>query len=108
MSLEGLEIECERRACLAREHSKDKGILCDNLFTSDELYLFLRDRSGGAFTASKFEAQRKGAIIVEMIDNEFWDKAGIMRICDECKKVTMDQPKMMICANCCSSTFPCN
>ena len=74
MSLEGLEMECERRACLAREHSRDKAILCDNLFTSDELYLSLRERSGGAFTASKFEAQRKGAIIVEMIDKEFWDK----------------------------------
>ena len=100
MSLDWFDVEFERRACLAREHSKDKGILCDNLFTSDELYFSLRDKSDGAFDACKFEAQRKGAIIVEMIDKEFWDKIGTMRICDACQKVTMDQPKMMICASC--------
>jgi len=85
---------------LAREHFKDKEFLRENLFTSDELYFSLKKKSGGVFDASKFEEQRKGAIKVVMTDKVFWDMADTMSICDYCKTVTMQEPRMMICGSC--------
>ena len=100
MSLDWFDAECERGAILQREHAKDKAMLQENLFTSDELFFSLRKKSRGAFDATKFEEQRKGAIKVSMIDKDFWDNARITSICDHCKKVTTQLPKMMLCAKC--------
>ena len=99
-TMDWFDAECERRDILQREHSNDKAILWDNLFTSDELYFSLMEKSGGAFDATKFEEQRKGAIKVSMIDKEFWDNASTTSICDHCTKVTTQLPKMMLCAKC--------
>jgi len=82
------------------EHCKVQAFLQANLLTSDKLCSLLVKKSRGAFDAIHYEQQYSGAIHVAMIDFPFWDKADTMSICDHCKKVTTETPKMMICASC--------